>query len=471
MKGFRKIASTIALSTALALGTLTAAPAQAQTGTSLPFTTGIQVQNLASSQATVSFAFYAEGGSTSVGTIANQTIPANSSITYAQLPSTAVPANFRGSAVISSDQRIAAIVNVVSPDVSNISFGGEAYVGVTGGSTTASLPLLFKNYFGFNTFFNVQNVSQTPANITVNFVGQDGSGNPVTLERTQSNVQPNASVRFDQQAEAGLPNGFNGSATITSNTDVAAVATQVGPTTLLVYNGFSEGSTRPIFPLVNTNNFGFTTGIALQNRGTQATNVTVSYTTSGVGTSCAETKSIPAGGTTYFALGAFSETQTGENCANGAAFVGSGRVTANSAEQPLVAVVNQLNGGTNRGGSYSSLSADGATSTVVYPLIQDRFFGYFTGVSLINVGDTPTTITCTFRGTAGGQTVTGTQTSETLQPGGTFTPVQNGAIANQFNGSGVCTASGTGAQIVGIANQLLGTGNVDTFFVYEGTNS
>ncbi len=471
MKGIRRIASTVALSAALALGTLSVTPAQAQPGTALPFTTGIQVQNLASVQATVSFAFYAEQGTNAVGTIPNQTIPANSSITYAQLPSGSVNPGFRGSAVISSDQRIAAIVNVVSPDVSNISFGGEAYIGVTGGSTTASLPLLFKNFFGFNTFFNVQNVSQTPANVTVRFLGESGTGTAVDVTKTFSNLQPNASVRFDQQTEADLPTGFNGSATITSNTDIAAVATQVGPTTLLIYNGFSEGSTRPIFPLVNTNNFGFTTGIALQNRGTTATNVTVSYTASAAGANCAETKAIPAGGTTYFALEAFSGTVAGETCASGTAFVGSGRVTANSTEQSLVAVVNQLNSATNRGGSYSSLTADNATATVVYPLIQDRFFGYFTGVSLINVGDVATTITCTYRGTIAGQTVTGTQTSASLPPGGTYTPVQNGAIANGFNGSGVCTAAAAGASIVGIANQLLNSGTVDTFFVYEGTNS
>jgi hypothetical protein len=471
MMGIRRIVSAVALSAALALGTLTATPAQAQgPGTGLPFITGIQVQNLASVQATVSFAFYAEGGTNAVGTIPNVPIPANGQVTYAQLPSTAVQPGFRGSAVISSDQRIAAIVNVVSPDYS-FNFGGEAYVGVTGGSTTVSLPLLFKGFFGFNTFVTVQNVSQTPANVTINYVGRDGNNNPVTASQTINNVQPNASVRFDQQAFGGLPIGFNGSATITSNTEIAAVVTQVGPTTVLIYNGFTEGTPNPIFPLVNTNNSGFQTGIALQNRGTTATNVTVTYTPSAAGTSCTETKSIAPGATEYFAIDSFRITQPGENCANGALFVGSGRVTANSANQPLVAIVNQLNSGTNRGGSYSSLNANNATATVVYPLIQDRVGGFFTGISLINVGDVATTITCTYRGTANNQPVTTTQTSGTLQPGGTYTPVQVNQIAPGFNGSGVCTAANSSARILGVANQLRNTGTTDTFFVYEGTNS
>jgi hypothetical protein len=56
-----------------------------------------------------------------------------------------------------------------------------------------------------------------------------------------------------------------------------------------------------------------------------------------------------------------------------------------------------------------------------------------------------------------------------VQPGGTFTPVQAGAIADQYNGSGTCTASG--GQIIGIANQVSPGAANDSFFVYEGVNN
>src|SRR5439155_9116523 len=128
------------------------------------FSTGFQVQNLSGTTANITISFYPEGSGTPLSPVST-TVPANGSKTYATLPS-AVTAGFTGAAVISSDQKVAAIVNVVSPDLS-LSFGGAAYSGFTSGSTTASVPVIFKNYFNFNTFFNVQNVSTSAASVTV----------------------------------------------------------------------------------------------------------------------------------------------------------------------------------------------------------------------------------------------------------------------------------------------------------------
>lgn len=453
LKGFRKFAPAVALAGALLAAALPGGTAKAQ---SVPFASGFQVQNLASVGATISMAFYAEGTATTPVATVNDTITANGQKTYATLPSQ-VAAGFKGSAVISSDQKIAAIVNLVSPSLSSLSLG-SSYVGVTSGSRTAALPLLFKNFFGFNTFFSVQNVGQASTTITITY--SNGQTDTAT-------IPPGGSARFDQNTSAKLTNGFNGSAVITSSaSDIAAVVTQYDDSTSLTYNGFAAGTTNPYFPLVNANNFGFITGIPIQNLGNAASDVTVTYTKSD-GTSCTERQNIPAKGTKYFALNAFGGTPdagTVENCPNTGAFVGSARVTANSGSVELVGIVNQLNAGTNKGGSYSSFNATSATSTVVYPLIQDRFFGYFTGISVVNVGTVATTITCTYSGTSV------TQTSGQIAPGGSYTVVQNGAIASGYNGSGRCVANASGAKIVGIANQLF-QGSADTFFVYEGTSN
>lgn len=437
----------------------------AQTGTARPFATGFQVQNLGSSEADITIEFYEENNSTSVLSYP-ATIPANGQRTYAVLDGSSnpdggnnpsLPANFRGSAVISSDQQVAAIVNIVSPDI-GLSFGGEAYVGFDSGAQTVSLPLLFKNFAGFNTFFNVQNAGSATANVTVTYS---------TGDTETATIPPNASVRFDQQTNADLPDGFNGSAIIESDQDIVAAAVQVGPDTVFAYNGFTGNSTAPVFPLVNANNANFFTGIALQNVGDQPTDVTVEYEPSIAGTACSETITIPAQSSRFFALEAFSASPAAgyegtNDCANGATFVGSGRVTANSASQPLVAIVNQLNNVTNKGGAYASFDPSVASDTVVYPLAQDRFFGFFSGFSLVNVGSSSATVTCTFSGTSATQ-------SETVPAGGTFTPVQQGNIQSNYNGSAVCSASG--GQIVGIANQVNPTAATDTFFVYEGSNN
>jgi hypothetical protein len=438
-------------------------PGNAAQAQSITFSSSFQVQNLSTTTANINIAFYQLEGTSAAASI-DDTIAGSSQKTYATLPA-GVPAGFNGSAVISSDQRVAAIVNVNSPDLT-LTFGGESYVGVTEGSQSVSLPLLFKGSFGFNSFVNVQNVGQTSTQVTITY---SGGGLTSPLAKPAVTIAPGAAFRFDQAAEAGLPAGFNGSAIVTSTaSDIAAVVSQVGPTTILGYNGFAAGTTNPTLPLVNTNNFGFVTGISLQNTGDTATNVTVSYTPSAAGAACTETLNIPARGTGFFAINAFAAndpTPSDDTCANGATFVGSARVTTNSASMPLVGVVNQLNSATRKGGSYSSFDAASATSTVVYPLINDRNFGFFTGISLVNVSDVTTTIRCVYSGTPV------VQEQANVAPGGTFTPVQVNQIANGYNGSGTCTATAAGARIVGVANQLRNTGSADTFYVYEGANN
>ncbi len=460
MRISRYVAGLATLGLAALAALAPAKPAAAQTFT---FSSSFQIQNLSSTGANISIAFYPLDGTAATVSI-DDTIPGNGQVTYATLPS-GVPAGFNGSAVISSDQRVAAIVNINSPSLSDLSFGGEAYVGVTEGSQTASLPLLFKESFGFNSFFNVQNVGQTSTQVTVTY---NGGGLSQPLVKPAVTVAPGASTRFDVGGDPGLPAGFNGSATITSSSsDIAAVATHVGPTTVLIYNSFSSGSQFPVFPLVNANNFGYITGIAIQNRGSTDSVVTVSFTPSLAGTACEETKTVPAGGSAFFAIEAFSTTDptpSEDNCANGETFVGSARVTANSAGVELVGTVDQVNSAARKGGTYAGFNPADATTTVVYPLINDRNFGFFTGLSMVNVSDQETTIECVYSNTPVKQ-------SATVGARGTFTPVQADQIANGYNGSGVCTSSNPNAPIVGIANQLRPTGPASTFYVYEGANN
>lgn len=488
MKGFRQIIGSALVAAALAFGALPAAPASAQS--SIPaFTAGFQVQNLGTTLATVSIEFYEEGATNPLTPI-TVTIEGSGQKTYATLSTLGVTSGFNGSAVLSSDQKIAAIVNLISPNLASLSLG-SAYVGVSGGSLEVSLPLLFKNFFGFNSYFHVQNVGAAPASVTVQYNGTIGtSTTPVTFTDGPYTIQPGAAKKFDQSeiADASLADGFNGSATITSvGSEIAAVVNQVDASTSMTYNGFSSGSTAPVFPLVNTNNFGYVTGIALQNRGAVSSEVTITYTKS-AGTStastCSEKLTIPSKGTKYFALEAFSATVAGEDCPNGTpagsgtnSFIGSAKVTGNTGNVELVGIVNQLNRTTHKGGSYASFSTDAATDVVVFPLMQDRFFGYNTGISIINAGTVATVIRCTFTGSS---YVTnpptafnsGVQTSSGAIPvGGAFTVVQTNALTDKFNGSGICTADEPTAKLVGIANQLNNATTVDTFFVYEGTNN
>jgi hypothetical protein len=224
-------------------------------------------------------------------------------------------------------------------------------------------------------------------------------------------------------------------------------------------------------PLVNTNNSGYITGINIQNSGGTDTSVTITYTPSAAGTACTETQTVPAGKSGTFALYAFAGAPLPgmtTNCVAGGKFIGSAKVTANSAAQGLTAVVNQLKPGVN-GEAYGAFNAVDATGTVVLPLIMNANSGYWTSISIMNVGAVATTVTCHF--TAYGSVVLPTPTT-TLDPNEGVSFLQ--AAGDEFGstkyiGSATCVAPG--GQIVAVVNELGASSTNDQLLVYEGFNT
>jgi hypothetical protein len=280
---------------------------------------------------------------------------------------------------------------------------------------------------------------------------------------TSASIPQGASKTFYQSQENHPQKVF--SAIITSNQPLVGAVIQERSDNILAYTAFTGGATNPIFPLVNANNSGIRTGIQIQNVGTQDTSVTVSYTPaagSGNGSACTETKTIPGNGQSKtFAFVMFELGGDGGNCAAKARFVGSARVTANSTNQPLVAVVNQLYPASLGGGcsAYVAFAPTDSGETVVLPLIMDRNSGYFTGISVSNVGGAAVNINCTFQDT----TYTA---SANVPPGGALVDIQNGKIKDKYVGSAVCTG-GAGSQLVAVVNQFKNASG-DQAMTYEG---
>jgi hypothetical protein len=417
----------------LALG-ISGAGAQAFT-----YTSGFQVQNLATGDATIVISFVNQDGSTEA--TVNDTVLGSGSKTY--FPLSAVPDGFNGSVVISSDEPVAAITNVIGDNFS----AAAAYEAVSQGSTTVLLPLLMQNNSGFNTWYNVQNTGSATA--TVNVAYSDGSNvGPISIE-------PGASQTFIQATETHSQAVFSG--VVTSDQPVAASVIEESSTVMFAYSGFNGGSVDPVLPLINANNSGYITGIQIQNAGGSDTDVTVSYTPSFAGTACTETQTVPAGESMTFALFAFA-SGANSDCVAGATFVGSAQVTTNSASQDLVAITNQLRPGVN-GEAYSGFDPAAAGTTSVMPLIMDRNSGYYTGFNVQNVGSTDTDVTCTFTGTT-------YQVNATLAAGEAATAIQNNNVANAYVGSGTCTS--TGEPIVTIVNELGPSLTADQLLVYDG---
>lgn len=404
------------------------------------YSSGIQVQNLSGTDANIIVTYYNKDGS--VNATVPDTILANKSKTYFPVD---VSDGFDGSVVISADQPVAAISNVLG-DGGNAS---ASYVGTSLGGSPVNIPLLMKNNSGYNTWFNVQNTGGSDA--TVNIAYSDGSSaGPVT-------IKPGAAHTFDQSAEFHSATVFSG--VVTSDQPVAVSVIEESSAIMFAYSGFVGGSSNPVMPLINANNSGYQTGVQIQNTGSTSTNVTVSYKAV-VGSDCTETQTIPGESSATFALAAFANGSN-STCVPNATFIGSASVTSNSAGHDLTVIVNQL--GTSNGEAYGGFDPASASDTVVMPLIMDRNSGYFTGFNIQNVGSSSTTVNCAF-------TNTSYSVSKTLAAGEALSDIQNNKIADSYVGSGTCVASGgTDNLIVGVVNELKAS-SMDAFLVYEGIN-
>jgi hypothetical protein len=221
-------------------------------------------------------------------------------------------------------------------------------------------------------------------------------------------------------------------------------------------------------PLVQANNYGYTTGIQVQNTsGSTSSTVTITFTPSDAGSSCTQTRTIAPGASETFAVTAWDPGDSdGDNtCTNGQTFVGSAQVTGNTGGTDLVAIVNQHNFSNNKGASYGAFNPDQATAKVVMPLITDHNYGYFTGFNVQNVGTSAATVSCTFYNSAR------TVGPEVLAPGDALTDTQYGVLGDPYVGSATCTAVEGDAKIIGVVNYLRSSGTADTFLTYEAFNA
>jgi hypothetical protein len=436
MKAFRLLLILSLL--VVALGIAASASAGAFT-----YTSGFQVQNLEASAASITVTFYNQDGTKAAEV--TDSVAANGSKTY--FPLTQVSDGFNGSVVISSDKQVAAIGNVLGDS----GLAAASYSAANAGATTVLLPLLMKDNSGFNTWFNVQNTGGSDATVSVAY--SDGTSANAT-------IKPGAAHTFDQAAETHSQAVF--SAEITSDQPIAATVIEESSSIMFAYSGFtpSDAATNPVLPLINANNAGYVTGVQIQNTGSSDTSVSVKYTSTDGSTTCTETQSITAKSSATFALQAFN-TGANSDCTAGMTLVGGGEITANSTNQPLAAIVNQLKSGVN-GEAYNGFNAANATTKVVMPLIMDRNGGYFTGFNVMNVGTTSATVSCTF--TSASYTVGGT-----LAPGQALNDLQKNKIADGYVGSATCTS--TGGEIIAVVNELGPSATNDQLLVYEGVNA
>jgi hypothetical protein len=442
-------------------------------GAPVSYSSAVSVVNLSGSTGNITFTYYNPDGS--VAAAPTDTILAYATNIYDPLQS-AVPVGFKGGLVVSSDVPLATISNLRGLDAAGKSISFASYDGFSGGTMEAYLPLLMANNYGYNTNFSVQNAGSVDTAVTIAY--SDG-----TTNNSITALKPGASVMIDQKTETHTTaKVFSAILTSTAAPIVTGVV-EYGPT-LLAYGGFGSGSTMPIFPIVNANNYGYWSSVLIQNVGTVDTTVTVAYTPTLAGTACTETQTIAHGQSARFAESAFTFhniTGSTTNCAYQVRFVGSGRVTTNTGgvNSPLVSVVNQVNTSVteNKGGAYVASDQAAGGSTIVFPIIHDRNYGYWTAWFIVNNNTTDLAINAvdcrvTGKDKLGTAVDMHFKNPTVLHQFDGWLQNNINTIANGFIGGATCTGP-AGSKMVGVVNQL-GAGTlwngIDSLLVYEGIN-
>jgi hypothetical protein len=430
--------------------------ASAQQG--ITWTTGIQVQNLGAGTATITLTFYNSSNGLSAGT-ANGSIPTGGSVTYFPVP--VVSAGFAGSAVVSSDQPVAAIMNLLG---NGGAYGGSAN-GLSAGSTSVGLPLVMRGNSGFDTWFNVQNAGNADTTVTVSYK-PGGAGTAATESAL---IKAGAAHTFDQSGNTALGIKFVGSATITSAQPIVAVVNQVGKTvskTLLTYDGFGGGSATVDAPLIMANNAGFLTSINIQNVSATAATVQIKYgpNTGGAFVPANESFSLAAGaGTAKLQAGAAWPQK----------YVGGATITATGGN--VVVVVNQLRTtGVSVGSAYEGFNPAALTTKSSLPLLMANNGGYLTSANCKNSNAGAITINVTYSKNAAGAFQPANITGKAVAAGATAVILQAGSSdgtnwgTNKYVGGATITA--TGGNVACLVNQLSLNATGDQFLTYDGIN-
>src|SRR5579859_3689412 len=345
-----RLVSAIAMVGAL-LSALLLGPLSASAQTTPSQSSSFQVQNLSSTTAAnIQISFYNQDGSlasmdTGFSNPQADTVAAGGSNTYFGT-TLHVASGFNGSVVISSDQQIAVVSNLI---IATTAAALDSYAGFNSGGTAITFPQLQHLNSGNNSTFNVQNTSSTAVTVNITFTPQPGGGYPSVPAINGKTIAPGAALTISQGPEAGSPfasvSKWVGSALVSVQTPsdgsgtIAGVANIINSSNaaayrLTTYDAFTSGATTVLAPLIQEANNNNRTSLNCANLDpSQTVTINVSYSpAAGISTTKASqsvANVVPNG------LAVFLQQSSGV-----AKFVGSATVTA-TPSVPLACVVNQ----------------------------------------------------------------------------------------------------------------------------------
>jgi hypothetical protein len=212
-----------------------------------------------------------------------QNIPANGTRTFNHYAT-----GFFGSAVVSSDQPVVAVVREYSID----EVFASAYPALLPSTLPIQLPLLFKQIYSqgeyWNTAFQVQNLGDSPTNVSITYVCEFGgcSKGETCVGQVAEALDPNEAVNFDQRYhhldECGWDTFF-GSAKVKSSGEPIAVAVNQRPLggsgltgRLGTYVGAGGGELVHM-PRLQKYAGGWSTSVTVRNAGAQDVTISLYY--------------------------------------------------------------------------------------------------------------------------------------------------------------------------------------------------
>jgi streptogramin lyase len=359
-----------------------------------------------------------------------------------------------GSAVVYSDQPLATFVNEFAPGNSSDATSYTSINASTGVGSTLYAPAIANNaYGGYTTGIGLINLATTPANITVTY--RDSSGGAVKTQNVPGVAAGAYQALYSGDTTLNLPNGFAGTATITSSAgNLAAVVNETGPgKQFSSYDAVPVGSTTLFAPAALRNAYGgYNTGMGIQNTTGTAGTVTITYY---------DASGSPTTTTHPIAANGYVGVYQGTDIPSAGAY--TAKITSTVA---IAAIVNEVapssNPAVQQSTAYNTLAA--GSSSLHLPLVESAGAdGWSTGEGIMNTGASPTTVTVTYYDAATGSPI-GSAQSQPLQPSafwGLYQPA--GGLPNGIRASAVVTTS-AGGQVAVICNES----NATTFMSYIG---
>ena len=429
------------------------------------YVTAAYIQNVGTVPAEITIRYFDQTGQLT-GSGDGVILAVNASWTVRQDNGHSMSPGFAGSARVYSDsyndQPLATFVNEFAPG--NV---GDAtgYTGVrqpSGTGTSLYAPTIANGaYGGYRTGIGLMNAGNAPTTITVTYRDLNG----IAVKAQVINGVPAYgyygvfSGDAGQPWDAKLPEGFAGSATITSSgTPIAAVVNETGPGgKFSSYNAVPSGSTTLFAPAALNNAFGgYYTGMGIQNTSASAGTVSVTYYDAS-GTPTLKSFSIAA----YGYLGVYQGSPTDGPPANP-----NGYTAVLQSNVPIAAIVVEVAPGSASGAQQSTSynTFPGGISRANLPLVESAGSdGWSTGLGIMNTGTTSTTVTVNYYDIVTGAAV-GTMQTQTLAPHafwGLYQP--SGGLASGSRATATVTVS-FGGQVAVICNES----NTTSFMSYNG---